>query len=95
VADVLRKQGNHAEALKTYQQSLSIARHAAEAYPDDGDWQRDFWISYYQVAAVCEKSGDAEASRWWRTAYDVLNDMNRQGCLSLAAGGAISATTPS
>ena len=51
--------GNLAEALKTYQDSLTIRDRLAKAALQNADRQRDLAISKGRVAIVLAKQGDA------------------------------------
>ena len=60
--DVLVAQGNLAEALKAYQDSLAIADRLAKADPSNAGWQRDLSVSYDKVGDVLVAQGNlAEA----------------------------------
>ena len=55
-------QGNLAEALKAYQDSLAIADRLAKADPGNAGWQRDLSVSYDKVGDVLVAQGNlAEA----------------------------------
>ena len=57
VGDVLLAQGDLAEALKSYQGSLTIIARLAKADPANAGWQHDLSVSY----AI--KVGDALAAQ--------------------------------
>ena len=59
VGDVLMEGGNLAEALKTYQHSLTIRDHLAKANSNKSDRQRDLAIGLGRVAVMLAKQGDA------------------------------------
>ena len=58
VGNVLMTQGNLTEALKSYQDSVSIRDRLAKA-DSNGDRQRDLATSQGRVAVVLSKQGDA------------------------------------
>ena len=57
VGDVLEAQGNLAEALKSYQDSLAISERLAKADPSNAGWQRDLSVSYNKVGDVLLDAG--------------------------------------
>ena len=59
VGDVLVAQGNLAEALKSYQDSLAIRDRLAQADPGNATWQRDLAISHGRVGHVLVQQGEA------------------------------------
>ena len=56
---MLVAQGNLAEALKSYRDSLAIADRLAKADPSNATWQRDLAISHGRVAMVLAEQGEA------------------------------------
>jgi tetratricopeptide (TPR) repeat protein len=62
VADVLQAQGNLAEALKSYRDSLATGDRLAKADPTNTDWQSYLFVSYQRVGEVLQAQGNlAEA----------------------------------
>jgi tetratricopeptide (TPR) repeat protein len=62
VADVLQAQGNLAEALKSYRDSLATGDRLAKADPTNTDWQSYLSVSYQRVGEVLQAQGNlAEA----------------------------------
>ena len=62
VGDVLMAQGNLAEALKSYQDSLAISDRLAKADPSNAVWQRDLSVSYEKVGDVLVAQGNLAAA---------------------------------
>ncbi len=56
--EVLVVQGNLAEALKTFRDSLAIAERLAKTDPSNADWQRNLSIPYERVGDVLEAQGN-------------------------------------
>jgi len=52
-------QGNLAEALKSYRDSLTIRARLAEADQGNAGWQRDLSVSYAKLADVSQRMGRA------------------------------------
>jgi hypothetical protein len=44
-------------------------------------WQRDLVVIYSRVAAIYEKTSQADAMTWWRKAYDRLSAMKQRGVM--------------
>jgi tetratricopeptide (TPR) repeat protein len=71
VGDVLMAQGNLAEALKSYQDGLTVADRLAKSNPENASWQRDVSISYKKIgdviAASCPRTSpfSITVSRSW------------------------------
>ena len=71
VGDVLMAQGNLAEALKSYQDGLTVADRLAKSNPENDSWQRDVSISYKKIgdviAASCPRTSPSSitVSRSW------------------------------
>ena len=58
VGDVLVDQGELAEALKAYRDSLAIRERLAKADPGNAGWQRDLSVSYFKVGDVLKDQGN-------------------------------------
>ena len=64
---MLVAQGNLAEALKSYQDSLAISERLAKADPSNAGWQRDLSVSYDKIGDVLVAQGNlAEALKAYR-----------------------------
>ncbi len=73
-------QGNLDEAKRHYTGYKAIAQRLAASDPDNADWQRDLWVSYWKLADLSEKNGQAaEARETWRKAYRVIAGMKERG----------------
>ena len=71
--DVLKAQGNLAEALKAYKDGLAIRDHLAEADPSNAGWQRNLAVGYGRVAMTLAQQGEtAQALSEYRQARDVI-----------------------
>ena len=67
VGDALMAQGNVADALKSYRESLAIIKILADDNPDKVEWQRDLSVSYAKVGNVLTAQGHlAEALTSYR-----------------------------
>jgi len=64
---VLVAQGNLADALKSFRDSLAIRDRLAKADPDNAGWQRDLALGYGKVATLLVKYDRDEPAR---TAFD-------------------------
>ena len=53
-----RAQGDLAEALKSYRDSLAIRERLAKSDPSNAGWQRDLSVSYINVGDVQKAQGD-------------------------------------
>ena len=58
IGDVLVKQGNLPEALKSYRAGLAIGERLAGSDAGNADWQRDLSVSYDRVGDVLVKQGN-------------------------------------
>ena len=68
VGDVLVDQGNLADALKAYRDSLAIADRLAKADPGNAGWQRDLSVSYANLANAYRTAGQLPQAREQLTA---------------------------
>src|SRR5262249_59691132 len=67
IGDVLKAQGNLAEALKSFRESLGIRERLAKADPDSADGQRDLSVYHERVGDVLKAQGNlAEALKSFR-----------------------------
>ena len=85
-------QGNLAEALKWYRDSLAVRRadRLAKANPENADWQHNLSISYSKVGDVLMAQGNlAEALKWYRDGLAVA-DRLAKSTPKMPAGSAIS-----
>ena len=72
-------QGNLAEALKAYRDSLAIAERLAKADPGNAGWQRDLSVSYEKVGDVLMDQGNLpEALKAYRDSL-AISRAPRQG----------------
>ena len=70
--EVLVVQGNLAEALKTFRDSLAIADRLAKADPSNADWQRNLSIPYERVGDVLVAQGNlADALASYQDSLDI------------------------
>jgi tetratricopeptide (TPR) repeat protein len=60
VGDVLKVQGNLAEALKSYRAALAISEGLAKTDPSNAEWQRDLSLTYGRVASILAGQGETE-----------------------------------
>jgi tetratricopeptide (TPR) repeat protein len=58
VGGVLVAQGNLAEALKSFRDSLAIAERLAQSDPGNAGWQRDLAVSHAKLAGALRKGGE-------------------------------------
>jgi len=73
VGFVLRAQGNLADALKAYRDSLAVRERLANTDPGNADWQADLARSYGLLAPVYEKlDNTAEALIALRKGREIL-----------------------
>jgi tetratricopeptide (TPR) repeat protein len=73
IGDVLRAQGNLAEALDAYQASLAIAERLAKADPANAGWQRDVALSLQRTGGLAAQQGRrAEAMAAYRRGHDIM-----------------------
>jgi hypothetical protein len=72
-------QGDLAEARRLFADGLGIAQRLAESDPANAGWQRNLWVSHWEVANVLEKQGNAEAKEHWRKAHDILGALVEAG----------------
>jgi len=64
---VLRAQGNLADALKAYRDSLAVRERLANTDPGNADWQRDLASSYNSIGSVLQAQGNlADALKAYR-----------------------------
>jgi tetratricopeptide (TPR) repeat protein len=67
VGDVLKAQGNLADALQAYRDSLAIIERLAKIDPSNAGWQRDLSVSYERVGNVLMAQGNlADALQVYR-----------------------------
>ena len=72
-------EGNLAEALKTYQDSLAIRDRLAKADSNNADRQRDLAISQGRVGIVLAKQGDApRALNMFRQGRAIIAGLGKQ-----------------
>lgn len=77
--DVLRAQGQLAEALKAYQDSLAIAAGLTKQDSGNTDWQRDLSVSFNKVADVLRDQGElAEALKTYRDSLEIAERLAKQ-----------------
>ena len=70
--EVLVVQGNLADALKTFQDSLAVADRLAKADPSNADWERNLSIPYERVGDVLVAQGNlAEALASYQDSLDI------------------------
>ena len=70
---MLVAQGNLAEALKSYQDSLAIRDRLAKAEPSNAGWQRYLAVSHGKVAMVLAQQGEAKSALdQFRLARDII-----------------------
>ena len=90
VGDVLVAQGNLAEALKAYQDSLAIRDRLAKADPGNAGWQRDLSVSYDKIGDVLVAQGNlAEALKSYQDSL-AITDRLAKADPGNAGGSAIS-----
>src|SRR5271165_3592531 len=58
IGDVLVRQGNLPEALKSYQAGLAIRERLARTDAGNSDWQRDLSVSYDRIGDVLVRQGN-------------------------------------
>jgi tetratricopeptide (TPR) repeat protein len=63
IGDVLRAQGNLAQALDAFKASRAIAERLAAADPQNAEWQRDLAVSHERVGDLYAQSGETEKAR--------------------------------
>jgi hypothetical protein len=63
IGDVLVKQGNLAEALKSYRAGLAIRERLSSSDAGNADWQRDLSVSYGRLGDTFVKSNEPEKAR--------------------------------
>jgi hypothetical protein len=51
IGDVLKAQGNLAEALKSFRDGLAIRERLAQSDPGNANWQFDLVVSHWKLAA--------------------------------------------
>lgn len=71
--------GDKARAIACGKQYRSFLEEQATSQPDSFESAADVWVSSWHLAALMEKSGEADAAKWWRRAYDVLNGLKESG----------------
>jgi tetratricopeptide (TPR) repeat protein len=59
---IWRRRSDLISALKSYSDSLAIARRGAKAEPANADWQRDLSVSYNKIGEVELAQGDLKAA---------------------------------
>jgi hypothetical protein len=82
VGDVLVAQGNRAGALKAFEGSLEISKELSELDPDNAEWQRDLFVSYWRFASFSESAEQwSEASGYWEQVIFRLKEMQSRNIL--------------
>ena len=80
MGDLFRALGDGTQARAFYEKALEIAERLAENAPENADYARDLWVSYWRMASLEEDVGDqANALRWWQRAHDILQGMVDRG----------------
>ena len=78
--DVLVKQGNLAEALKSYRAGLAIRERLSSSDAGNADWQRDLSVSYDRVGDILVKQGNlAEALKSYRAGLAIAERLSVVG----------------
>jgi predicted negative regulator of RcsB-dependent stress response len=79
VGDVLVKQGNLPEALKSYRAGLAIAERLAGSDAGNADWQRDLSVSNNKIGDVLVKQGNLpEALKSYRAGLAIRERLERR-----------------
>ncbi|MGA7451550.1 MAG: tetratricopeptide repeat protein [Rhodoplanes sp.] len=74
IGDVLKAQGNLAEALKSFRDGLAIRELLAQADPGNAGWQRDLSVSYNKIGDVLVAQGNLlEALTSFRDSHDIFD----------------------
>ncbi|MGO9922306.1 MAG: tetratricopeptide repeat protein, partial [Isosphaeraceae bacterium] len=80
LGDLARSSGDRAAARRFYEDGLKIRQRLADAAPDNADYARGLWVSYWRMARIAEGSDRPDAAlEWWRRAYEVLNGLKQAG----------------
>ena len=79
LGDMQQVLGNSQAALALYQQGLEIAERLSNSVPENTEFARNLWVSYWKCATVSE--GD-EQMQWWRKVHSALTTMQERGILS-------------
>ena len=65
--------GDPSSARRYYEDGLTIAQRLADAAPENADYARDLWVSYWRMANLAEEHPEERGGRsWWRRAADAL-----------------------
>jgi tetratricopeptide (TPR) repeat protein len=79
VGNILRRQGDLAEALAAYRTALAIRESLVHGNPVKASWQRDLLFSHNKVGNVLRDQGDlAEALAAYRTALAIAQRLAGQ-----------------
>ncbi len=63
-----------------YDDAVAIRRRLSESAPENADYARDLWVSYWRMADMAERESDqVSAESWWRHTHDLLLGMKRRG----------------
>jgi hypothetical protein len=80
IGDILRAQGDLAEALKAFGAGMEIAEHLARADPGNAGWQRGLVVSHTKLYAAASAGSQATLARWHLAhCVRVLHSMQRSG----------------
>jgi tetratricopeptide (TPR) repeat protein len=78
IGDVLVRQGNLPEALKSYQAGLGIAERLSRTDAGNSDWQRDLSVSYDRIGDVLVRQGNLpEALKSYQAGLSIRERLSR------------------
>ena len=73
-------QGQLEAAAQNYGEGLAIRKRLAESDRSNTRWQRDLWVSYWNLADLAEKEGNQETAHGYLVrAYEVLSGIKHSG----------------
>ena len=79
MGDVLQAQGQGADALQAYRDSLTIAQKLAAQDPSNTTWQRDLSVSFNNVGDVLQAQGQgADALQAYRDSLTIRQKLAAQ-----------------
>jgi hypothetical protein len=74
LGDNARAAGDLPAAKVAYTACQEIAKNLAARDPENTQWQRELFVSYYKLADIAEREGNVEAARTlFKQSHDVLN----------------------
>jgi tetratricopeptide (TPR) repeat protein len=71
--------GDAENALGHYQRSLELREGLLAANSESAQAARDVMVSCWRMATMAENTGVGDAMKWWRKAFEILDEMKREG----------------